>query len=143
MNGTTSSLFEHILNRLPTGYGLGDDEKEIVDGISNHATFQQSLREDHEGDVGIFDTNMTDNPMLMGNAGYTSNVQIAVVTKNGDIDSATKYLLKAFENIKSDICSTGIKVKNIKMTHLCALGKNSNGFQMVELSFSIKYFFIV
>lgn len=139
MNDTTNSLYEHIKNRLPTGYGLGNDGKEIINGNSNHAVFQQSIREDHDGDVGIFDTSMKDIPMMMGNAGYTSNIQIAVVTKNGDIDNAVKYLLKAFENINNDVSSSSIRVKSANMTHLCALGKNSAGKQMVELAFNVKY----
>ena len=93
----TISLFEHIRNRLPTGYGLGDDENIENDGVYNHKTFQQSLREDHEGDVGIFENNISEINILSGFLGYQGNIQVAVVTKNGDIDGAMKYLKEALE----------------------------------------------
>lgn len=135
----TSSLFEHILNRLPTGYGLGDDGKETVDGISNHSTFQQSLREDHEGDVGVFETLTSQVKIVAGTVGWNTKVQIAVVTKQGDIDNAYKYLIEAFENIKKDKKSTCISVYEIELVSIMPIGKNSNGYQMVSMNLSITY----
>ena len=136
---TTSSLFEHILNRLPTGYGLGDDGKEMFDGISNHATFQQSLREDHEGDVGIFETLTSQVKVIAGAVGWNTKVQIAVVTKQGDIDNAYKYLIEAFENIKKRKKSTSISVYETELISIMPIGKNSSGYQMVSMNLSITY----
>ena len=133
---TTSSLFEHILNRLPTGYGLGDDGKEMVDGISNHATFQQSLREDHEGDV---ETLTSQVKVIAGAVGWNTKVQIAVVTKQGDIDNAYKYLIEAFENIKKRKKSTSISVYETELISIMPIGKNSSGYQMVSMNLSITY----
>lgn len=136
----TKSLFEHIRNRLPTGYGLGDDESiEDENGVYNHKTFQQSLREDHEGDVGIFENNISEINILSGFLGYQGNIQVAVVTKNGDIDGAMKYLKEALENIKNNCKSTGIYVKSCKLINLLPLGKNSAGLHMCSMNILIKY----
>ena len=135
----TKSLYEHIKNRLPTGYGLGDDGTEYKDNVPNHKTFQQTLREDHEGDVGIFTTFIGSYNILGGQLGYKSEVQIAVVTKNGDIDSAINYLLNALDNIKKDVKSTGIYVSDCKLVNLLPLGKNSVGLHMVSMNIAIKY----
>lgn len=135
----TISLFEHIRNRLPTGYGLGDDENIENDGVYNHKTFQQSLREDHEGDVGIFENNISEINILSGFLGYQGNIQVAVVTKNGDIDGAMKYLKEALENIKNNCKSTGIYVKSCKLINLLPLGKNSAGLHMCSMNILIKY----
>ena len=99
----TKSLFEHIRNRLPTGYGLGDDETVYKDNVPDHAVFQQSLREDCEGDVGSFGTLTSEVKIVAGAVGWNTKIQIAVVTKQGDIDNAYKYLLEAFENIKKAV----------------------------------------
>lgn len=135
----TKSLYEHIKNRLPTGYGLGDDGTEYKDNVPNHKTFQQTLREGHEGDVGIFVNNIGSYNILGGQLGYKSEVQIAVVTKNGDIDSAINYLLNALDNIKKDVKSTGIYVSDCKLVNLLPLGKNSVGLHMVSMNIAIKY----
>ena len=135
----TKSLYEHIKNRLPMGYGLGDDGTEYKDNVPNHKTFQQTLREDHEGDVGIFTTFIGNYSILGGQLGYKSEVQIAVVTKNGDIDSAINYLLNALDNIKKDVKSTGIYVSDCKLVNLLPIGKNSVGLHMVSMNIAIKY----
>lgn len=135
----TKSLFEHIRNRLPTGYGLGDDETVYKDNVPDHAVFQQSLREDHEGDVGIFETLTSDFSIMGGAIGYESKIQFAVVTKNGDIDSAVKYFKEALNNIKTNCKSTGCYIKNCKLVNIMPVGKNSVGLQMVTMNISIKY----
>lgn len=136
---TTNSLFEHIKNRLPNGYGLGDDGTTYDYNIPDHMVFQQSLREDHEGDVGIFETLTSDFSIMGGALGYESKIQFGVVTKNGDIDSAVKYLKTALENIKEDKKSTGCYIKDCKLVNIMPVGKNSFGLQMVTMNISIKY----
>ena len=136
---TTKSLYEHIKNRLPTGYGLGNDGKEIINGNSNHAVFQQSIREDHEGDVGIFETYTSEEKIAMGCIAWNSKVQIAVVTKNGDIDSAIKYFIMALDNIKKNKKSTSISVYDVELINIMPVGKNSKGNQMVTMNITIRY----
>lgn len=135
----TKSLFEHIRNRLPTGYGLGDDGTVYKDNVPDHAVFQQSLREDCEGDVGIFENITSDFSIMGGALGYISKMQFAVVTKNGDIDSAVKYLKDALYNIKTNCKSTGCYIKECKLVNIVPVGKNSVGLQMVTMNISIKY----
>lgn len=135
----TKSLFEHLRNRLPSGYGLGNDGTVYKDNIPDHAVFQQSLREDHEGDVGIFENITSDFSIMGGSLGYISKMQFAVVTKNGDIDSAVKYLKEALNNIKTNCKSTGCYIKECKLVNIVPVGKNSVGLQMVTMNISIKY----
>ena len=135
----TTSLFEHIRNRLPTGFGFGDDGAELVNGVYNHKTFQQTLREDHEGDVGIFEIYSTELPKYTGYTCLVAEVQIAVVCKQGDIEGARKYLQKALENIRDNEMSEYIWIKSCKLVNLKPLGKNSNGLNMMVLNINIKY----
>lgn len=136
----TSNLFEHIKHRLPTGYEFGDDGTIIDDNlVPNHKTFQNSLRQDHEGDVGIFETYMTEQPKYNGYSCYIGEVQIAVVTKNGDIDSAKEYLIGALNNIRTNTMSSSVYVKSCKLTNIKPVGKNDSNFQMVVLNIYLKY----
>lgn len=136
---TATNLFEHIKNRLPSGFGLGDDGTTVTGGVPDHKTFQQSLREDHEGDVGIFELQCAEIKLLAGACGYKSQVQIAVVTKNGDIDSALKYLRGAFNNIKTNRQSSGVYVKDVDIVNLMPIGKNGSGLQMATLYIALSY----
>lgn len=139
MNDETSNLFEHIRHRLPDKYNLGDNNVTYKDNVPNHCVWNQSLREDHEGDVGVFQTRLAQAEMFHGVACLLANIQIAVVCLNGDIDSAEKYLREALENIKQDDTSTSIYVKKCELIDIVPLGKNSVGNQMIEMDISIKY----
>lgn len=140
MNDVTNNLFEHIRHRLPDKYNLGDNNTVYDDeNVPNHCVWNQSLREDHEGDVGVFQTRLAQAEMFHGVACLLANIQIAVVCLNGDIDSAEKYLREALENIKQDDTSTSIYVKKCELIDIVPLGKNSIGNQMIEMDISIKY----
>ena len=139
MNDTTNNLFEHIRHRLPDKYNLGDNNMTYMDNVPNLCVWNQSLREDHEGDVGVFQTRLAQAEMFHGVACLLANIQIAVVCLNGDIDSAEKYLREALENIKQDDTSTSIYVKKCELIDIVPLGKNSVGNQMIEMDISIKY----
>lgn len=139
MNDTTNNLFEHIRHRLPDKYNLGDNNVTYKDNVPNHCVWNQSLREDHEGDVGVFQTRLAQAEIFHGVACLLANIQIAVVCLNGDIDSAEKYLREALENIKQDDTSTSIYVKKCELIDIVPLGKNSIGNQMIEMDISIKY----
>lgn len=136
------TLYEHIRNRLPTGYGLGDDESVLDESNNyNHSVWEQTIREDHEGDVGIFEIYTAEQPKFSGYTCYVSEIQIAVVTKQGDIDSAKKYLKEALENIKRDDMSEHFYIKLCKLINIKPIGKNSNGLQMVVLNIKISYLY--
>lgn len=137
----TTSLFEHIRDRLPVGYGLGDDGAELIDDVYNHKTFQQSLRENHEGDVGIAEINGTVKEIYKGVFCNESTIQITVVTVNGDIDNAMNYLRQAFENINSNKESTGVFIGKCKLVSIYPLGKNSSGFHMCNMNLLVEYVF--
>lgn len=140
MIDTTTSLFEHIRNRLPDEYNLGDNNTQYDEsGIPNHRVWEQSLREDHQGDVGVFKLRETDVDIFHGVMGYNANIQIAVVCVSGGIGDAEKYLRSAFNNIKSNDKSTSIYVKRCNLISLKPLGKNSVGNQMVSIDLSLLY----
>ena len=131
-------MFEFIKERLPVGYGLGDDGTEYEGTEPNHKTWKQTLREDHEGDVGIFEVYRSEETKYHGHS-YITEMQIAVVTKNGDIDSATDYLYKLYRNIQKNDVSENIWVKSCKLINSKPLGKNSNGYQMVVMNLRLKF----
>lgn len=137
----TNSLFEHIRNRLPTGYEYGDDGKVEEDGITNHETFQQFLREDHEGDVGIFELSITHQPKYAGYTYLVAEVQIVTVVNKQGIETAKQYLTEAFNNIKDikNSQSTKIWIKQAKLVSLIPIGMNSKGIQMAALTMNLKY----
>lgn len=140
MNDVTSNLFEHIKNRLPDKYNIGDNN--VVydeDNTPNHKVWEQSLREDHEGDVGVFQTRLSQAEIFHGVACLLAHVQIAIVCVNGDISTAEKYLREALDNLKQDDRSTSIYVKRCDLINIVPLGKNSIGNQMIEMDVSLKY----
>ena len=141
MNDTTNNLFEHIKNRLPISFQDIGENNVILDddGNSNHQVWEQSLREDHEGDVGVFQTRLSQAEIFHGVAYDLANVQIAVVCVNGDIDTAERFLRQSLSNLKSDDRSTSIYVKRCDLIDIVPLGKNSIGNQMIEMDVSLKY----
>lgn len=141
MNDTTNNLFEHIKNRLPISFQDIGENNVILDddGNSNHQVWEQSLREDHEGDVGVFQTRLSQAEIFHGVAYDLANVQIAVVCPNGDIDTAERFLRQSLSNLKSDDRSTSIYVKRCDLIDIVPLGKNSIGNQMIEMDVSLKY----
>ena len=139
MNDTTTNLFENIRNRLPDKYDIGDNNVVYEDNVPNHLVWQQSLREDHEGDVGVFQTRLAQAEIFHGVACQLANIQIAVVCVNGDLSNAEKYLREALQNLKSDDTSSSIYVKRCELVNIVPLGKNSVGNQMMEMDVSLKY----
>lgn len=143
MNDTTSSLYEHIRNRLAVGFNYGDDGQVLVDKVPNHKTFWQSLREDHEGDVGIFEYLIDQTPNIDKISSHTlwkSNVQISVVCLDGDINTARKYLLKSFQNIVDDPESSNVYVQNAHIINITPAGKNKDNNQMIIMNIQVLYY---
>lgn len=144
MNDTTNNLFEHIKNRLATGYSYGDDNQTIVDGIPNHRTSYESIREDHEGDVGIFEY-LIDPHNKYGRTNsektlWKTSVLISVVCINGDVETCKDYLLDSFDNLVDDKMSSDIYMQNVKLVNMRPAGKNSKGLQMVIMNIQCSYY---
>lgn len=143
MNDTTKNLYEHLKNRLYIGYGYGDDGQVIVDKVPDHAVFNQSLREDHQGDVGVFEYLIDKQPSYDKIASHTlwkSNVQISVVCKDGDIDTAKMFLIKSFKNFVEDDLSSDIYIDGIRLINILPSGKNKDGNQMIIMNIQVLYY---
>lgn len=139
MNDTTSSLYEHIKNRLPPNYGYGNDGQVIVDKVKSQAVWQQTLREDHPGDVGIFVIKNNDVECEYGFLNSEATVQVAVVCKAGELNKVTNYLKVLYNTLKTDTVSSGVKVYSVKNINLSPIGMNSEGNQMAELNIKLSY----
>lgn len=143
MNDTTSSLYEHLKNRLATGYGYGDDQQVVVDNIPDHRCSYQSIRESNEGDVGIFEYIINRTPSMDGinsHALWETNVQISAVVKDGDIQQCKKYLLDSYNNFVNDVESSNVYVRGANLLNIRPAGKNSEGLQMCIINFKIYYY---
>lgn len=143
MLDNTSSLYEHIKNRLATGYEYGDDGQVIEDNIPDHRVSYMSIREDHQGDVGVFEylIEKRDNySKISYQTLWISNVQISVVCKNGDIEGAKKYLLGSYNNILNDPESSNVYVINNILLNIRPTGKNKDGLQMVIMNIRLFYY---
>jgi len=142
MNDTTTSLYEHIRNRLATGYGYGNDQQVVTDDVPDHRTSSESIREDYEGDVGIFEyyTTYDTSQQDINHSLWASNIQISVVVKNGLIEKAIEYLLASYKNINTDMESSNVIVKNTHMLNCAPVGKNGAGKQMVVMNIKVFYY---
>ena len=133
-------LYDFIISRLPDidGYGACGrvyDE----DGVSNHSVFKESIREDHEGDIGIFLTSNSDITNMHGRYCFEAEAQIVVNTVGGDVDGALDYLFLTMENIKTKYRDDHIWIKNLRLVNCLPVGKNSSGIHWCTLNFYIKY----
>ena len=133
-------LHNFIIERLPFIDGYGECGREYDDnGISNHSAFKQSIRENVQGDVGVFIIQTNETTKMSGHSEYKSEVQIVVNCINGDIDSAIDYLSKALENIKKNNKNEFIWVKNCKFVNMSPVGKNSSGIHWCVLNILLTY----
>lgn len=133
-------LYDHIIERLPCIDGYGETGRVYNDdGISSHSTFKQSIREQVQGDVGVFVIRTNETTKMSGHSEYKSEVQIVVNCINGDIDSAMDYLSKAFENIKKNTKSDVVWVRGCKLVNISPVGKNSSGIHWCVLNVLLTY----
>lgn len=139
MDEQVSSLFEHIKNRLDTTYEYGDVGQVIKDKKPNHAVWEQSIREDCQGDVGIFEITKTELSNARGMYLYEGEIQIVVVCKSNDLDNAKTYLKNTLKNLRTNYKSNMFIFKNVKLLNLRPMGKNKVGNQMVVLNIQIMY----
>jgi len=132
-------IYDYIIGLLPDFEGYGNYNKQYDDdGVSDHAAFKQSIREDHPGDVGIFVYNNAYSRGFSKRLYNSAEVQIAVNAYN-DLSIAIGYLNTLFKNICENQTSENIKIQNYKMLNLAPVGKNSNGLQVVVLNIRLNY----
>lgn len=134
------SLHTFIIERLPDIDGYGDTGKIIdEDGVSNHAVFKQSIRENKEGDVGVFVVSTQEDTKLSGHSCYQSEIQVVVNCVQGGIDGAIDYLSRTLENIRNNIRNDYIWVKSCKLINIRPVGKNQAGIHWCVLNVLLKY----
>lgn len=143
MNDSVNSLYEHLKNRLAIGYGYGDDEQTIIDKVPDHRVSSMSLREDHPGDVGIFEY-LTNKEKQYDNIDshtlWSSRIQISAVVKEGNIEICKRYLKESFDNIISDKESDYIYISGGDLLNITPSGKNKDGFQVVIINIMLYYY---
>lgn len=133
-------LYDFIIERLPDTQGYGNTGKVYdEDGVSNHSVFKESIREDHEGDVGVFISANSDITKFSGRYCFEGEIQVVVNCINGDIDGALDYLFKTLDNIQTNYRNDYIWVKNSRLVNCLPVGKNKCGIQWCTLNVYLKY----
>ena len=135
-----NELYEYIKSQIPQIDGYGECGKNIDENmISNHDVFFQSLREDHEGDIGIFLITGGENTELIFGKVYESEIQIVVNSVNGDIACTLNILEKTLDNIRNNKKGNRIYVSKAGLINLRPVGKNNNGIQWSVMNILCKY----
>lgn len=135
-------LYDYIIARLPNIDGYGNVGKVIDEnGVSNHSAFKESIREGHEGDVGVFITNLSDRTALSGRQFYEGEVQVVVNCVHGDIDQGLDYLWSTLKNISRNPLdeNNGIWIKNYRLINCLPVGKNKEGIMWCSLNVYLKF----
>lgn len=133
------TIRDFIIEQLPQVDGYGNCGSVFKNNIPNHSAFKQSLRNDHEGDIGIFVINSKDNWELKYTKLIESEIQIVVNAVAGDVEGSEEYLQRLFDNIKKNRGNDKIKISSCNKINLRAGGKNSNGIHWSVLNILIKY----
>ena len=101
--------------------------------------FKQSIRENAEGDVGVFVTTSSEITKMSGHSMYRSEVQIVVNCVNGDIDGALSFLNQTLENIRKNQKGDKVWIKSTKLVNMSPVGKNSSGIHWCVLNLLLTY----
>ena len=133
------TLYGFIKEQIPAVNGYGVTGQTTVDGVTDHDIFYQSIREDHEGDIGIFMITGQENTQLQYGEIYNSEVQIVVNSVNGDIAGVLDMLKNTLKNIRQNKRNNYICVMNCGLINLAPVGKNSNGLQWSVMNILCKY----
>lgn len=133
-------LYEYIRKQIPVIDGYGEAGKEIDENlVSNHDVFFQSIRDDHEGDIGIFIIDGSEDTKLMFGEIYESEIQIVVNSVDGEIKPVLELLQQLLKNIRNNNRDENIYVMNCGLINLRPVGKNSNGIQWSVMNILCKY----
>ena len=133
------TLYGFIKEQIPAVSGYGVTGQTTVDGVIDHDIFYQSIREDHEGDIGIFMITGQENTQLQYGEIYNSEVQIVVNSVNGDIAGVLEMLKNTLKNIRQNKRNNYIYVMDCGLINLAPVGKNSNGLQWSVCNILCKY----
>lgn len=133
------TLFGFIKEQIPPTEGYGVTNQTTEDGVTNHDIFYQSIREDHEGDIGIFMITGQENTQLQYGEIYNSEIQIVVNSVNGDIAGVLNMLKNTLKNIRQNMKNDYIYVMDCGLINLAPVGKNSNGLQWSVMNILCKY----
>ena len=133
-------LYEYIRKQIPVIDGYGEAGKEIDENlVSNHDVFFQSIRDDHEGDIGIFIIDGSEDTKLMFGEIYESEIQIVVNSVDGELKPVLELLQQLLKNIRNNNRDENIYVMNCGLINLRPVGKNSNGIQWSVMNILCKY----
>jgi hypothetical protein len=134
------TIYDFMIESLPNTDGFGNTNKTVDEaGIPNHSAFQQTIREDHEGDVGVFIINSKDNTEMKFIKLTESEIQIVVNCIHGDIEQTIEYLENLFNRLKESKGNNYIDVFSCRKINLRPVGKNSKGIHWCVLNMLIKY----
>lgn len=133
------TLYGLIKENIPEVSGYGVTDQETVDNVVNHDIFYQSIREDHEGDIGIFIITGQENTQLQYGEIYVSEVQIVVNSVNGEIAAVLDMLKGTLKNIRKNKRNDYIYVMDCGLINLRPVGKNKNGLQWSVMNILCKY----
>lgn len=137
------TLYGFIKEQIPAVNGYGVTGQTTVDGVTDHDIFYQSIREDHEGDIGIFLITGQENTQLQYGEIYNSEVQIVVNSVNGDIAGVLDMLKNTLKNIRQNKRNNYIYMMDCGLINLAPVGKNSNGLQWSVMNILCKYTYLV
>lgn len=134
------SIYDFITEQLPNVEGFGNVDK-ILDeaGIYNHSAFQQTIREDHEGDVGVFIVDNKDYTEMKFIKLTESEIQVVVNCVQGDIEQTLDYLQSLFDKLSNTKGNDKIEIFNCKKINLRPVGKNNRGIHWCVLNMLLKY----
>lgn len=133
------TLYGFIKNNIPDVSGYGKTDQHIVDGVPDHDIFYQSIRDDHEGDIGIFIITGQENTQLQYGEIYNSEVQIVVNSVDGDIAGVLNMLKNTLKNIRQSKKNNYIYMMDCGLINIAPVGKNSNGLQWSVMNILCKY----
>lgn len=133
------TLYGFIKSCIPEVEGYGVTNQETVDNVLNHNIWYQSIREECEGDIGIFLITGAEDTQLQYGEIYQGEVQIVVNSVNGDIAGVLNMLKNTLKNIRDIRKNQYVYVMDAKLINLAPVGKNSNGLQWSVMNILCKY----
>ena len=132
-------LFDFIKERLPEGFDFGDENQTLVDGVPDHKVFDQFIRNDHMGDVGIFEVYTTPQGKYNNLNSYISEVHIEVIARDGDVGAVKKYLKQLYLNIRFNRFNDNIYIDSMHLINMRPMGINESGNHWVVMNLLLKY----
>lgn len=137
------TLYGFIKQNIAAVDGYGVTNQTINDGVIDHDIFYQSIREDHEGDIGIFIITGQENTQIQYGEIYISEVQIVVNSVNGDIAGVLDMMKNTLNNIRRNKRNDYIYMMDCGLINMRPVGKNSNGLQWSVMNILCKYTYLV